>query len=269
MTRTWPAVFVLSMAACGGSERDPGTVNLPDGGDPHPDGTTDGHCGGLQGKACPEGQYCAYTADQKCGAADATGICTQKPQGCTLQYSPVCGCDQKTHGNACSAGMAGTSVAHEGPCDVVTDAAVCNEGETKAVLCNTCVCDKGQWSCTLKVCPMCTPGETKPGQGECDRCVCLDIGQWACTGEKCPPPPAKACGAMLGNTCTPEEYCAYVEGQHCGNADATATCKPRPQQCTKEYVPVCGCDRVTYANACLAAMAGTGVNVSGECSGTR
>jgi len=72
-------------------------------------------CGtrGVNGN-CADGLYCAYKSD--CGATDAGGICTKKTTICTKIYQPVCGCDGKTHGSACTAAAAGVSVAAKGEC---------------------------------------------------------------------------------------------------------------------------------------------------------
>jgi hypothetical protein len=78
--------------------------------------------------------------------------------------------------------------------------------------------------------------------------------------------PTKACGARAGNTCSASEYCAYQAGQYCGAADAESTCHQRPAACDEVLAPVCGCDQVTYTNACLAATAGTGVYADGACT---
>lgn len=73
-------------------------------------------CGGLAGIQCPTDQFCNFPPEALCGAADQGGSCARKPELCTLDYNPVCGCDDKTYGNACAAASAGVSVLHAGEC---------------------------------------------------------------------------------------------------------------------------------------------------------
>jgi len=74
-----------------------------------------------------------------------------------------------------------------------------------------------------------------------------------------------ACGGRAGDSCRDDQFCAFTPADVCGRADAQGTCEARPEICTQDYTPVCGCDNVTYSNACTAAAAGVGVLATGAC----
>ncbi|MGV6800340.1 MAG: Kazal-type serine protease inhibitor domain-containing protein [bacterium] len=74
-------------------------------------------CGGIAGLPCgSDREYCAMEIGQ-CGMADAAGTCQIKPEICTMEHMPVCGCNGKTYSNKCIAAGAGVSVSHLGACD--------------------------------------------------------------------------------------------------------------------------------------------------------
>lgn len=73
-------------------------------------------CGGIANIQCSaEGDFCKTPVGQ-CGVADGQGVCTPRPQVCTRQWDPVCGCDGRTYGNACEADAAGVNVQAAGEC---------------------------------------------------------------------------------------------------------------------------------------------------------
>jgi len=63
---------------------------------------------------CNEADYC-FSGD----GCDAPGICQPRPQVCTLELNPVCGCNGRTYGNPCEAARAGVNVASQGICPQV------------------------------------------------------------------------------------------------------------------------------------------------------
>ncbi len=76
-----------------------------------------------------------------------------------------------------------------------------------------------------------------------------------------------ACGGRGRPPCPDGELCSFPEQAICGEADGSGTCETIPTGCTKELARVCGCDRVTYSNRCMALAAGVSVRHDGACEG--
>lgn len=173
---------------------------------PEPEGVI---CGGHLGQACADDEYCAFEIGAICGWADASGVCTDRPDACIALYDPVCGCDGNTYGNSCSAASAGTSVQHEGECE-----------EAPAQFC-------GGFA-----------GIACPGGLECvddpaDDCDPANGGA-DCGGICAPPEPAQFCGGFANIQCPEGFECAENTEDGCspenGGADCGGICVPVSEQ---------------------------------------
>lgn len=73
-------------------------------------------CGGFGGNECPANELCDFGRNT-CGAADETGTCRTRPDGCPdIASRPTCGCDGIVYGSPCDANQAGVDISDVGGC---------------------------------------------------------------------------------------------------------------------------------------------------------
>ena len=77
--------------------------------------TVNGHA---QGVTCTNNATCIATeyCQKSEGTCAGDGVCAMRPDVCTTEVDPACGCDGTTYNNACEAAVAGVSVLHLGAC---------------------------------------------------------------------------------------------------------------------------------------------------------
>jgi hypothetical protein len=73
------------------------------------------------------------------------------------------------------------------------------------------------------------------------------------------------CGGFSNQQCSPGSFCEYPPGNcYQGNRD-NGMCVEKPMNCPESYIPVCGCDGVTYPNDCQRQAAGVNLDHDGPC----
>ncbi len=166
------------------------------------------------------------------GKADAIGSC-ENPEGGDFCGGPAvggnCWCDDlcESFGDCCAD--------KEPVCDEEPAIEFCLQDEQ----CDSGFCDHSE---CLSNCP----------EGMFCPAVC-----WGQCGEE--PEPE---GCLATSDCDEGEFCSFPS--ECGEGPV-GECSAIPEVCAEIYAPVCGCDAVTYGNACEAAAAGQSVQSDGPC----
>ena len=214
---------------------------------------------------CGSGSYCASGVGV-CLTAQVLGFCQTIPTTCPAVVDPVCGCDGKQYDNPCAAAHAGVSVASTGPCSTSCGGPSLLTCSDKTTYCHfgDTVCGEGNALGTCDPVPTSCTGATPLTVCGCDgktyasRCAAQVAGTSVQAVGPCP------CGGTSAAACEQGAYCQLPTGT-CTQPSPAGTCATVPTSCSAASSPVCGCDGISYDNACLAAKAQVSVFAQGRC----
>ena len=215
---------------------------------------TDGGCG--------KGEVCDVQ-----GCLEGAGHCAAKPEVCTGQIAPVCGCNGQSYVNDCLRLEAGVAKDHDGNCEGKDKVCGpipgggCPDGE----VCDLLSCGDGALGSCQPQPGSCPDGakyvcgcDGQTYEGECER---LSKGVAKDHDGPCEVAP-KICGPIPDGAC-PEGGTCDVTG--CG-IGGTGACTVVPTDCGDEYAPVCGCDGTTYTTDCARLQANVHKDHDGACT---
>lgn len=192
---------------------------------------------------------------------------------CTEEYNPVCGCNEKTYSNACTAQNNGVIDFTGGECqpELAGDAMMPEQAEECDIVAEAGAngCDKSTPYCVKGVCSQCS---AVGNDNECNKIQTLRIpapGRGTTTGY------CVAAYTPSGLAC---QSCKVKDGISIGCAESETCGAPSciadlPLSCsvdhnargTECWMPVCGNDGQTYSNRHEAGAAGVTEYTEGEC----
>lgn len=124
VSRAWPLVVAVTLlAACGAGTgaaspepSNPAPAVIPPRVDEEPLNASARRCRTTRALECDTGEYCDFPVGGACGRNGSAGVCRPRPELCTREYMPVCGCDGRTWPTRCVAATQGVDAVSDGPC---------------------------------------------------------------------------------------------------------------------------------------------------------